>query len=153
MNINIEKKWQLQIERGEMAFETSNYAVAEENYLQALEEAEQFLNNPAQAYTQGIPAISLWIASCNKLARLFEEWRKPKQSSFYYQKACDGLSDIALDTTLHNGIRMIAVQGLSKAFRQLCHFYESENEWEEYRWAMSKMEVINTEIQKNLILK
>ena len=57
MNINMEKKWQLQIERGEMAFETSNYAVAEENYLQALEEAEQFLNNPAQAYTQGVPAI------------------------------------------------------------------------------------------------
>jgi hypothetical protein len=151
MNIDIEKKWQLQIERGEMAFETCNYVVAEENYLQALQEAEQFLSNPTQAYTQGVPAISLWIASCNKLARLFEEWRKPKQSSFYYQKTCDGLSHIALDTTLHSGIRMVAVQGLSKAFRRLCNFYESENEWEEHRRAMCKMEVFNTKMKKNLI--
>ncbi len=70
---------------------------------------------------------------------------------FYYQKTCDGLSRIALDTTLHSGIRMVAVQGLSKAFRRLCHFYESENEWEELKWAMCKMEVFNTKMKKNLI--
>ncbi len=148
---DIETRWSSHIQQGEDALRAGSYAVAATHYRQAWQEAEQHMQDMVQAYHQGIPVISLWVASCNRLAALFEEWRKPAHALYYYQKACDCLSFLALDSRLQAAMRQLALQEVTKAHHRLCHFYESESQWKALKQAHSNMDAFNTRMKKDLI--